>query len=94
MGRTQYLQDIVAPFQISAQTSMTRLKLETLCISDGAVALDGRVWGTYIHGILHNDDFRRAWLNRIRTHKGLSPNREGFVLRNAEKLLLIDWLST
>jgi adenosylcobyric acid synthase len=29
---------------------------------DGAAAPDGRIWGTHLHGLFHNDDFRRAWL--------------------------------
>ncbi|WP_237088900.1 hypothetical protein [Paenibacillus larvae] len=29
--------------------------------------------GTYVHGILHNDNFRRAWLNDIRLSKGWEP---------------------
>ncbi len=29
---------------------------------DGAVSADGRVAGTYVHGLLHNDDWRRALL--------------------------------
>ncbi len=41
--------------------------------ADGVVNGDGRRFGTYVHGILHNDDFRRAWLNRIRESKGLEP---------------------
>jgi adenosylcobyric acid synthase len=78
MGRTQYLHEIVAPFQIAPQTSTDSAEqLETFLHNDGAVSLDGRVWGTYIHGILHNDDFRRAWLNQIRTHKGLNPISQG-----------------
>ncbi len=30
--------------------------------ADGAAAADGRIWGTHLHGLFHNDDFRRAWL--------------------------------
>ncbi|MNG23160.1 Cobyric acid synthase [compost metagenome] len=68
----------VPPFQIAPQLS-TDLEEppETSLHPDGAVSLDGRVWGTYIHGILHNDDFRRAWLNQIRLQKGLSPILQG-----------------
>ncbi|MBD2871186.1 cobyric acid synthase [Paenibacillus arenilitoris] len=40
---------------------------------EGARSRDGRTWGTFVHGILHNDDFRRAWLNEIREAKGLEP---------------------
>ncbi len=42
---------------------------------DGAVSDDGAVVGTYLHGILHNDEFRTAWLNRIRARRGL-PEQE------------------
>ncbi|RIV29291.1 cobyric acid synthase [Alicyclobacillaceae bacterium I2511] len=41
--------------------------------SDGAISSDGRIIGTYLHGILHNDAFRTAWLNEIRREKGQSP---------------------
>jgi adenosylcobyric acid synthase len=38
---------------------------------DGAVSPDGRVFGTYLHGIFDNDGFRTAYLNRLRKGKGL-----------------------
>ncbi|MBH0178345.1 MAG: cobyric acid synthase [Nitrospira sp.] len=37
---------------------------------DGAVNCTGLVWGTYIHGVFDQFNFRRAWLNRIRRRKG------------------------
>lgn len=37
---------------------------------DGAVSRTGLVWGTYIHGVFDQPDFRRAWLNRVRRRKG------------------------
>jgi len=40
---------------------------------EGAASENAKVWGTYIHGIFDNDVFRRSWLNRLRTAKGLEP---------------------
>lgn len=77
MGRTRYLQEMVTPFQIKAFTSHDDESSDNDLHGDGAAADHGRVWGTYLHGILHNDDFRRAWLNRIRKHKGLSLIEDG-----------------
>ncbi len=35
---------------------------------DGCAAADGRVWGTHLHGLFHNDAFRRAWLRSLGWH--------------------------
>lgn len=40
---------------------------------DGASSVDGRVWGTYLHGIFDSDEFRRWFIDRLRVRKGLSP---------------------
>ncbi len=32
---------------------------------DGLISADGRVWGTYLHGIFENDSFRHAWLRAL-----------------------------
>ena len=32
---------------------------------DGAAARDGRVWGTYLHGVFGAPGFRRAWLSSL-----------------------------
>ena len=40
---------------------------------DGAIHDGELVWGTYIHGVFDEPDFRRAWLNRVRRRKGLAP---------------------
>jgi len=34
---------------------------------EGARSADGRVFGSYVHGVFAADDFRRAFLNRIRS---------------------------
>ncbi len=32
---------------------------------DGALSPDGRIWGTYLHGIFDNDALRHAWLRSL-----------------------------
>lgn len=55
-------------------------------VMDGAMNASGLIWGTYIHGVFDEPDFRSAWLNRIRARKGLSlVNAE--VSRNSSSLL-------
>ena len=40
-------------------------------ISDGAVSADGRVFGTYLHGLFDAHGFRNAFLNKLRREKGM-----------------------
>lgn len=40
---------------------------------EGCSSPDGRIFGTYLHGLFHNDVWRRAWLNRVRVDKDLRP---------------------
>ena len=42
-------------------------------IEDGCISDNGRIWGTYLHGVFDAPGFRRAWLNRARARKGLPP---------------------
>jgi len=42
-----------------------------VAVADGAVSADGRVFGTYLHGLFDNHGFRSAFLNRLRMEKGL-----------------------
>ncbi len=41
--------------------------------SCGCADRDGRVWGSYLHGIFDSDPFRRSFINRLRKNRGLSP---------------------
>jgi adenosylcobyric acid synthase len=44
--------------------------------TSGAGQMGGRVWGTYIHGLFDDDDFRHRFLDRARQECGLAPARE------------------
>ncbi|MBR0062107.1 MAG: cobyric acid synthase CobQ, partial [Selenomonadaceae bacterium] len=37
------------------------------------VSCKGNIFGTYVHGIFDNDDFRRQFLNAVRLKKNLEP---------------------
>jgi cobyric acid synthase len=39
----------------------------------GFTRADGRVWGTYLHGLFDADEFRRWFVDQLRIDKGLSP---------------------
>ena len=39
---------------------------------DGAMARDGFIFGSYLHGLFDNANFRHAFLSRLRQRKGLS----------------------
>ena len=42
-------------------------------IADGAISADGKVIGTYLHGLFDNDAFTRAMVDGLRQRKGLAP---------------------
>lgn len=60
------------PFQVREHDSWSKDEVSSEYAAEGASKADGKVWGTFIHGILHNDDFRRQWLNGLRESKGLA----------------------
>ncbi len=66
MGETSFRAPVQALFRFDDGTS------------DGAAANDGRVWGTYVHGIFDNDGFRRSWLDMLRADRGLLPLESGY----------------
>lgn len=49
----------------NGQTTSKTAWLKGSPASDGAHASAGRIWGSYLHGLFHNDAFRIAWLNRL-----------------------------
>ena len=64
-GRTRADGDTVEAFKI------TRLFDHQVNQSDGAGTL--KLFGTYLHGLFDHSDFRGAYLNCLRQHKGLAP---------------------
>jgi len=44
---------------------------KTVRETDGAATRDSRVWGTYLHGIFADPDFRRSWLEGLFKNKGI-----------------------
>ena len=63
-GSSKILEDYTPIFEIS-ESNGKRVKY-----FDGVKSSNGRIFGTYIHGLFDCDIFRRNWLNRIRQRKG------------------------
>lgn len=72
MGETQCLNknNVVTLFQLKRITGEV--------VDEGWGTVDGCKWGTYLHGVFHNDAFRRSWLDGIRVEKGLKPLRNTY----------------
>ena len=64
MGESDYLDGASSLFEIKTRGG------NDVKVEDGARSSDGRVWGTYIHGIFDNDDFRKDVLAEVRKEKG------------------------
>jgi len=58
-------------------------------IPDGSAS--GNVWGTYIHGIFDNDEFRRVFLNGVRKKKGLPLKETTFSFHETKMKAIDKW---
>lgn len=103
MGRTRKLGPPAAclPDRLgragTAQSAFTILKRNGRRVrqADGAISPDGRVWGTYLHGLFENDLFRRWFLDRIRIGKDGSDSwrKENTIVYHQEREWAFDRLA-
>jgi adenosylcobyric acid synthase len=80
MGETKLLNGI-SPFLRIIERSGRGVSMV-----DGAVSNNRNVIGTYVHGILDNDEFRLGLINYLRENKGISPLlRNELIIAKREK---------
>lgn len=65
MGESFYVKGSRPLFEVTRQGKFTST------VYDGAAAREGRIWGTYMHGIFDNDHFRFTFLEEMRMEKGM-----------------------
>jgi adenosylcobyric acid synthase len=56
---------------------LTRRGAEPIDLEDGAISADGRVWGTYLHGLFDEGPARAALLAQVRQRRGLRAQAPG-----------------
>lgn len=66
VGETTYIGDVKPLFRMKRAPEY-RLEFE-----DGCISGDGRVIGTYLHGLFDEDSFRHCWIGAIRRSLGLA----------------------
>jgi len=57
-------------------------------IDDGAIATDGRTFGTYLHGLFADDVFRHRFLGALRDARGLEP--AAYIAHGAQREARLD----
>lgn len=68
MGQTEFVRESDRhPFVIKERSR------KACSSTEGTACAAGNVFGTYIHGVFDNDEFRRSVLNAVRRTKGLEP---------------------
>ncbi len=59
MGQTELTGDLDSLIQLQSRNN------EATAECDGAISKDGKVWGTYFHGLFDNKPFRQRFLKRL-----------------------------
>jgi len=70
MGRSRPLGSATALLEISERNG------RPVRVQDGLVSEDGRVWGTYLHGLFDNDGLRHRFISRFLKGEDLVPTKE------------------
>jgi adenosylcobyric acid synthase len=86
LGETTYIAGSKPVFELR------RCHAPEVAIADGAQSADGRIWGTYVHGLFDNDAFRHAFLRTARIACNLHASGN-FAFRAAERQRKIDDLA-
>ncbi len=69
-GTTVFGYEIHHGISSEAAEPLLRFADGTTC---GIALQGGQIWGSYLHGIFDSDDFRRWFIDRLRTAAGLQP---------------------
>ena len=89
MGRTAG-QGVAVPFRINDRSDIS---VTAATAGDGAMDGGGQVLGTYIHGLFHNGNLRRAILTELARRKGATlPPAAAETAMDAEFDKLADWV--
>ncbi|MCX7795751.1 MAG: cobyric acid synthase [bacterium] len=79
MGRTERIGENAIPF------SRVLKRGEVECNEiDGYMSLNGKIWGTYLHGIFDNEDFLKELISSLYRKKGLEKTVEVKSFRNTK----------
>ncbi len=73
MGVTRPVDDTADGVNIDPMFAIKERSGDEVCDDDGHRTADGRIWGTYLHGVFDTEEFRSYWINSVRRQKGLSP---------------------
>lgn len=82
MGMSHFKKKLFRPFKIRIHDQPDSSESYHL---DGVRSKDSKVWGTYLHGIFHNDRYRWGWLNSIRVDKGWPIHQEFFSFKDSRE---------
>jgi adenosylcobyric acid synthase len=76
MGYEIHMGETILGGRVKPFARLVRRSGQEVEVLDGAVSHDGRIGGTYLHGLFDDDPFRSAFLNRLRRGKGMPEQEE------------------